>query len=133
MYKPKTIREWFEHRYGYLRYKTNGHKHPWLSKALCAIGRHDLMVEDVVFDSGRALVRLQCFYCEGESLQIKTSSEIWGDWKKIKGALGRASGYIETTARAMARGSYDPRGNRTRDVQELQELAEELKKLSEEI
>lgn len=43
----------------------NWHKHPWISKALCSIGRHDYEYHETIYDDQGDSVgaELECFYC----------------------------------------------------------------------
>lgn len=58
------IAEWLENRYGYLRFRTNWHKHPVVSRLLCSIGRHDYEYEGPGNHPNSAI--LWCFYCDAK-------------------------------------------------------------------
>ncbi len=45
---------------GVLRTIDNWHKHPWVSKIMCRMGRHD---HEFFYMSDDTTARLQCFYC----------------------------------------------------------------------
>jgi hypothetical protein len=135
MYKPKGIREWLEHNYGYLRFRTNWHKHPALSKAMCALGRHDYTVSGITRNEAGYVdgIYLKCFYCEHANTQLERVAES-GDslqhkLKRSKRALLKAAGYIKTATTIIAKG---PDGDEE-DTRDALEFAEDLKKLSEEI
>ena len=53
-----SLSSWFR-QYAYLRQLSNWHKHPWISKLMCAMGRHDFEVSQL----GARWVLLHCFYC----------------------------------------------------------------------
>jgi hypothetical protein len=63
------IRDLFKDEDGsvsYLWFKDNWHKHPWISKLLCAIGRHDFEYSETLYDDQDDArgAKLVCFYCE---------------------------------------------------------------------
>jgi hypothetical protein len=56
--------------WNFYRYRTNWHKHPWISPILCWIGRHDY---EFVYIKG-ITVKLECFYC-GQRKQVQAQIE----------------------------------------------------------
>jgi len=51
----------------YLWFKDNWHQHPWLSKLMCYLGRHDFELSEIIYDEqngGIIGATLVCFYCE---------------------------------------------------------------------
>lgn len=129
MYKPKGIREWLEHNYGYLWFRTNWHKHPALSKAMCALGRHDYTVDSITRNEEGYVdgIYLKCFYCEHANTELQRVAES-GDslrhkLKRAKVALVKAHQYITL-------GIIE---DELADDDEILGFAEDLKKLSEEI
>lgn len=50
---------WWDRQVYFFRYRTNVHKHPWISSIMCWMGRHDY--ETVSADKEKAT--LECFYC----------------------------------------------------------------------
>jgi hypothetical protein len=64
------IRDLFKDKDGsvsYLWFRTNWHKHPWLSKLMCYCGRHDFELSEIIYDEqngGIIGATLVCFYCE---------------------------------------------------------------------
>jgi hypothetical protein len=59
----------------------NWHKHPWISKLLCKIGRHNYEFMWMDGDSGI----LQCFYC---SQKCRSHTDL-GNCKYCGGKLGK--------------------------------------------
>jgi len=64
--------EWFETRYGYLRFIDNWHKHPLVSRLLCKLGRHDYHFDRM--DGPHAI--LFCFYCLKGRRDLKFNSGV---------------------------------------------------------
>lgn len=63
------IRDLFKDEDGsvsYLWFRDNWYKHPWLSKLMCAAGRHDYECRDILYDDQDTPngAKLECFYCE---------------------------------------------------------------------
>ena len=56
-----TIRDW-----RYYMFVTNWHKHPWISKLCCKIGRHDYELNKSFPE--KKIIELECWYC-GHSKQ----------------------------------------------------------------
>jgi hypothetical protein len=56
----KRFLEWLEDCYGYLRFRTNWHTFPPLSRLMCWLGRHDYEFNGLV---GTMTAELECFYC----------------------------------------------------------------------
>ena len=50
-------KDWF----GFYRHRTNWHKHPWITRFLCYMGRHDYEGHGVISQN---YVLLKCFYCD---------------------------------------------------------------------
>lgn len=46
---------------GFWAHRTNLHKHPWISRIMCWMGRHDYKI---VRSMGETSALLECFYCE---------------------------------------------------------------------
>lgn len=60
-------------KYEYLKFKTNWHKHPWLSKLFCSFGRHDyegIGYDIIDFTNSDIEIYLECFYCEHRKTTI---------------------------------------------------------------
>lgn len=66
------ILEKLEDRWGYLAYVDNWHKHPWISKIMCKLGRHDYESSGDVLTqpNGEVHVQLYCFYCPHRKISI---------------------------------------------------------------
>lgn len=45
----------------YYSFRTNWHKHPWVTRVLCWFDRHDYELDEV---TGPNSATLSCFYCE---------------------------------------------------------------------
>lgn len=58
--REKLLMKFLDSRYGYLYCLDNWHKHPWISKLMCELGRHDYELDSI--ESCRT-VDLYCFYC----------------------------------------------------------------------
>ena len=66
--KVHKMYKWFKNRYGFYCFRTNWHKHPYISKIMCWMGRHDFEATKPGVKLGKKLgltwLTLKCFYRE---------------------------------------------------------------------
>lgn len=69
----KRFNEWKE-QIKFYQVKENWHKHPFISKIMCSLGRHDYEFVDAIYDSQGDVTgaQVKCFYClHKKSLYIR--------------------------------------------------------------
>jgi len=58
----------------WLRVRENWHKHPWISRLMCWLGRHDYEFVEMV---NYRTARLSCFYCERKKHSAGARRDEW--------------------------------------------------------